>query len=69
MNLKLYLVIFTITISTILLLNIGAVTQVRAVMHIIWQWDRTNFVQVPGALEQISVGNKDNVWGVVVPNF
>ena len=68
MNLKLYLAIFTIVVSTILLLNSGAVAQVKAVTHIIYKWDGNSFQQVPGALEQISVGNKDNVWGVVAPS-
>jgi hypothetical protein len=56
MNLKLYGVLFSIKVSTILLLNSGAVAPVKAVKHIIWKWDGNNFVQVPGALEHIAAG-------------
>jgi hypothetical protein len=37
MNLKLYGVLFSIKVSTILLLNSGAVAPVKAVEHIIWK--------------------------------
>jgi hypothetical protein len=66
-NLKLYLVLFTIAASTILLLNSGAVAQVKAVEHIIWKYDGNNFVKAPILADHVAVGNKDNVWGVVAP--
>jgi hypothetical protein len=62
MNLKLYVVLFSITVSTILLLNSGAVAPVKAVKHIIWKWDGNNFVKVPGALEHIDAGADGTVW-------
>ena len=55
MNLKLYLVLFTIAVSTILLLNSGVVAQVKAEGNI-YKYDGNKFVQVPGELGQIAVG-------------
>ncbi|MGN6709703.1 MAG: tectonin domain-containing protein, partial [Candidatus Nitrosocosmicus sp.] len=62
MKLKSYLVLFIIALSAILLLNSGAVAQVKA--KSIYKWDGNNFVQVPGNLEHIAVGADGSVWGV-----
>lgn len=64
MNLKLYLVLFSIAESTILLLNSDAVAQVKADNSNIYRQDGNNFQLVPGWLKEISIGNKDNVWRV-----
>lgn len=59
MNLKLYLVLLTITVSTILLLNSGAVSPASG----IYKYDGKTFVQVPGTLGHIYVGADGSVWG------
>ena len=65
MNLKLYLVLFSIAVSTILLLlNSGAVPQVKADDLPIYRWDGNNFQQVPGELQHMSVGADGTVWGL-----
>jgi len=64
MNLKLYLVLFIIAVSTIMLLNSGAVAHVKAISQTIYKWDGNNYGQVPGALEQISVGADGSVLGL-----
>ena len=62
MNIKLYVVLFSITVSTILLLNSSTIAQVKG--EIIYKYDGSNFVQVPGSLDHISVGADGSVWGL-----
>ena len=59
MNLKLYLVLFSIAVSTILLLNSGAIAQVKA--NGVYKFDGSNFVQMPGSLAGISIGSDGSV--------
>ena len=47
MNLKLYLVLFIIAVSTIMLLNSGAVAHVKAISQTIYKWDGNNYGLVP----------------------
>ena len=61
MNIKLYVVLFSITVSTILLLNSVSVAQ--STDNDIYNYDGNKFVAVPGNLQQISVGADGSVWG------
>jgi hypothetical protein len=62
MNLKSLLILFTIVVSISLLINNGAIARVEA--EGIYKYDGRNFVQVPGHLSKIEVGNNANVWGL-----
>ncbi|MGN6623003.1 MAG: tectonin domain-containing protein [Candidatus Nitrosocosmicus sp.] len=46
----------------------GTVYGIKSVDQELWKYDESNFVQVPTKIDQISVGNKDNVWGLYNPS-
>ncbi|MGN6821430.1 MAG: tectonin domain-containing protein, partial [Candidatus Nitrosocosmicus sp.] len=68
MNLKLPLVLFSLAVSTILLLNSSAIAQNISRDFVIYKYDGSKFVQVPGALSDIAVGADGTVWGLGNPN-